>query len=281
MKIIIVTGRSRFIGNFYDQIINPLKGYFNDKKIIYETIHFADEVKYDNNLNNLYIGIFHHVPVENMPKNYIMLAMDPPDNCGQEMIHKLKLAYKILVYTDIDIFIKINMNIIYYPFPYHKTIENMYNLNIKYIEKRIDLLIVGSINDCRKNLFNNLKEKKYNIYCPNICDYTQGIFEIDNDILHYSSKIVLVNNYYKNDIQYPRMIYNASNKIFFIYILNDNDDKNLLDNKYDNLIIKCDKSNLYETIDYYLINEDKRINHVNLLYNYIINHLKIDIYLNI
>jgi hypothetical protein len=173
------------------------------------------------------------------------------------------------------------MNIIYYPFPYHKIIENMYNLNIKNIEKRIDLLIVGCINDYRKNLFNNLKEKKYNIYCPNISDHTQGIFEIDNDILHYSSKIVLVNNYYKNDIQYPRMIYNASNKIFFIYILNDNDDKNLLDNKYDNLIIKCDKSNLYETIDYYLINEDERINHVNLLYNYIINNLNIDKYLNI
>jgi hypothetical protein len=232
-------------------------------------------------VNNLYIGIFHHVPVKNMPKNYIMLAMDPPSNCGQEMIHKLKLAYKILVYTDIDYFKKINMNIIYYPFPYHKTIENMYNLNIKNIKKHIDLLIVGTMNDYRTNLFNNLKKKKYNIYCPNISDYTLGVFEEKNDILSYSSNIVLINNYYKNDIQYPRMIYNASNKIFFIYILNDNDDKNLLDNKYDNLIIKCDKSNLYETIDYYLINEDKRTNNVNLLYNYLINNLNIDKYFNI
>ena len=78
MNIIIVTGRSRNIGNFYDNIINPIKGYFKDKNINFETIHFADQVRKDENPNNLYIGIFHHVDLHNMPKNYIMLAIDPP-----------------------------------------------------------------------------------------------------------------------------------------------------------------------------------------------------------
>ena len=75
MNIIIVTGRSRHIGNFYDNLINPIKGYFDDKNIKYKTIHFADEVRNDNDDNNLYIGIFHHVDLNNMPKNYIMLAI--------------------------------------------------------------------------------------------------------------------------------------------------------------------------------------------------------------
>ena len=45
MNIIILTGRSRHIGNFYDNLINPIKGYFNDKNINYKTIHFADELR--------------------------------------------------------------------------------------------------------------------------------------------------------------------------------------------------------------------------------------------
>ena len=31
-NIIVVTGRSRCIGNFYDNLIDPIKGYLNDKK---------------------------------------------------------------------------------------------------------------------------------------------------------------------------------------------------------------------------------------------------------
>ena len=38
-------------------------------------------------------------------------------------------------------------------------------------------------------------------------DFPKGIYEKEQDLLLYSSKIVLVNNYYKNDIPYPRMMY--------------------------------------------------------------------------
>ena len=38
---------------------------------------------------------------------------------------------------------------------------------------------------------------------------------------------------------------------------------------YDNLIIKCNKSNLYETINYYLKNENERVENVNKLYDFI------------
>ena len=136
MNLIIVSGRSRYIGNFYDTLIIPLKGYFNDKNIPYKTIDFADQIKKDNNTNNLYIGIFHHVNLNDMPKNYIMLAMDPADNCNETMITKMKNANKILVYTDVHYFKKINKNVIYYPFPYHKQLENIYKLNITQIKKK-------------------------------------------------------------------------------------------------------------------------------------------------
>lgn len=280
-NIIIFTGRSRHIGNFYDNHINPIKGYFNDKNINYKTIHFADELQGDKNQNNLYIGIFHHVDLHNMPKNYIMLAMDPPSNCNEVMIQKIKKASNILVYTDIEYIKNINKHTIYYPFPYHKSIENMYNLQIQNINKQIDLIMIGCINDKRKKIFDTLKNTNYNIYCPNIQTHSRGVYEKEQDILLHSSKIILLNNYYKDDIQYPRIIYNASNKIFFIYILNDDDDENLLDNIYNNLIIKCNSKNMLETINYYLKNEDKRIENINLIYNFVTNNLHVNKFLNI
>jgi hypothetical protein len=281
MNIIIVTGRSRNIGNFYDNIINPIKGYFKDKNINFETIHFADQVRKDENPNNLYIGIFHHVDLHNMPKNYIMLAMDPPSNCNNTMKQKLKNANKILVYTDFEYFKYVNKNSIYYPFPYHTSIENMYNLDKNKISKIYDLIIIGTLNDKRVNIYNLLKLNNYNIYCPNIKKHPRGIFEREQDKLLYSSKIVLLNNYYKNDIQYPRMIYNSVNKIFFIYILNDDDNENLLDAVYNNLLVTCNSKNMFDVINYYLENEDNRIENVNILYDYVKNNLNVNLYLNI
>ena len=280
-NIIIVTGRSRCIGNFYDTLINPIKGYFNDKNILYKTIDFADQVRNDTNDDNLYIGIFHHVDIRNMPVNYIMLAMDPPSNCDDIMIHKIKNSKSILVYTAIDFFKTIHNNIIYYPFPYHKSIENMYNLNINNIEKNRDLIMIGSINDNRKFIYNSFKNHNYNIYCPNIENGSKGIYEKEQDMLFHSSKIVILNNYYKNDIDHPRMIYNSSNKIFFIYILNDEDDENLLDDVYNNMVVKCNSKNMFEIINYYLKNEDKRIEILNLLYNHVKTNVNVDKYLKI
>jgi hypothetical protein len=281
MNIFIVTGRSRFVGNFYDTLINIIKGYFYDKNIKFETIHFADQVRKDENNDNLYIGIFHHVDLHNMPKNYIMLAMDPPSNCNDIMKQKLKNANKILVYTDLEYFKNVNKNIIFYPFPYHNSIENMYNLDINKISKKIDLLTIGCMNDKRIKLIEILKNKNYNIYCPNIRDFPQGIYEKNHDILLHSSKIVLLKNYYKNDIDYPRMIYNAANKIFFIYILNEDDDENLLNDVYNNLIVTCNSNNMFEIVDYYLENEDIRIEKANILYDYVKNNLCVNNYLNI
>ena len=217
MKIIIVTGRSRTIGNFYDTLINPIKGYFKDKNINFQTIHFADQVKKDNNNDNLYIGIFNHVPLTCMPKNYIMYVIEPLNNIDENMFNQIKNANKILVYIDFEYFKNINKNCIYYLFPYHTSIENMYNLDKNKISKIYDLIIIGTLNDKRVNLYNRLKSNNYNIYCPNIKEHPRGIFEREQDKLLYSSKIVLLNNYYKNDIQYPRMIYMLQIK-FFLFI---------------------------------------------------------------
>lgn len=281
MKIIIVTGRSRTIGNFYDTLINPIKGYFKDKNINFQTIHFADQVKKDNNNDNLYIGIFNHVPLTCMPKNYIMYVIEPLNNIDENMFNQIKNANKILVYTDFEYFKNINKNCIYYLFPYHTSIENMYNLDKNKISKIYDLIIIGTLNDKRVNLYNRLKSNNYNIYCPNIKEHPRGIFEREQDNLLYSSKIVLLNNYYKNDIQYPRMIYNATNKIFFIYILNDDDNENLLDAVYNNLLVTCNSKNMFDVINYYLENEDNRIENVNILYDYVKNNLNVNLYLNI
>ena len=281
MNITIVVGRSRCMGNFYETLITPIKGLLNDINISYRTIEFADQVKYDDDINNIYIGIFHHTDLSNMPKNYIMLVMDPAINCNDDMIIKIKNSNYILVYTDIEYFKNINNNIIYYPFPYHQSIENMYNIDKSILKNRFDLLFICCLNNKRRNIYNLLKSNNYNIYCPNIKTNPRGIYEKEQDILLHSSKIVLLNNYYQNDIDKPRMIYNASNKIFFIYILNKDDDENLLDGVYNNIIVKCNLNNMFETINYYLKNEEKRIEKVNELYNYVTNNCHIEKYLTI
>jgi len=214
-----------------------------------------------------------------MPKNYIMYVIEPLNNIDENMFNQIKNASQILVYM--KNMLSINENIIYHQFSYHKSIENMYNLDIKLIKKTRDLIMIGTINDKRTKLFNLLKINKYDIFCPNIEGYPRGIFEKEQDILLYSSKIVLLNNYYKNDIQYPRMIYNSANKIFFIYILNDDDNENLLDDVYNNLLVTCNSKNMFEVINYYLENEDKRIENVNILYDYVKNNLNVNLYLNI
>jgi len=276
--IYVITGRARSIGNFYDTLINPIKGFLDDNRINYHTIHFADQVI--DNEKDLFIGIFHHVNGRYMPKNYIMLAMDPPGNCNEGMKIKLRKAKAILVYTDKDFFSQLNENLIYYPFPYHKSIENMYNIEKNIIEQNKDIITIGCINDKRRYIYDYLKENNYDIYCPNIEDKPSGVYEKEQDLLLYSSKIVLLNNYYKNDLQLPRMTYNASNKIFFIYILNEEDDGNLLEDIYDNLIVKCSSNNLLETVKFYLDNEEKRKENIEKLYNYVSNKLRIEDFLN-
>jgi hypothetical protein len=273
MNIIIVVGRSRIIGNIYEPIIKPIKGYFNDKNITYRTIEFADQVRKDENNDNLYIGIFNHVQLIDMPKNYIMYVIEPLDNFNESMFIQVKNANKILVY--LRHMLTLHSNSIFFPFPYHSSLENMYNIDKNRISKIYDLIIIGSLNDKRIKTYNRLKSNNYNIYCPNIEDHQRGIFEREHDKLLYSSKIVLLQNYFNNDIDHPRMTYNISNKIFFIYILNedDDDDETLLDNIYDNMIVRCNSKNMFEVIDYYLNNEDKRIEKVNILYNYVKNNL--------
>jgi hypothetical protein len=279
MNIIIVTGRSRTIGNFYDTLINPIKGYFKDKNINFQTIHFADQVKKDNNNDNLYIGIFNHVPLTCMPKNYIMYVIEPLNNIDENMFNQIKNASQILVYMKNMLSIKENS--ILFSFPYHVSLENMYNIDKNKISKIYDLTIIGTLNDKRVNLYNRLKSNNYNIYCPNIKEHPRGIFEKEHDKILYSSKIVLLNNYYTNNIIFCKTIYNAANKIFFIYILNDDDNENLLDDVYNNLLVTCNSKNMFEVINYYLENEDKRIENVNILYNYVKNNLNVNLYLNI
>lgn len=276
--IYVVTGRSRCIGNFYDELINPVKGYLNDNNIKYETIHFADQVRKNN--KDLFIGIFHHVDQRCMPKKYIMLAMDPPGNCGENMKIILRKALALLIYTDKEFFSQLNDNLIYYPFPYHKSLENIYNIEKKSIQYVRDIVTVGCINDKRKKLYDYLKKINYDIYFPNLQDKPRGVYEKEQDIILYSSKIILINNYYKNDIQLPRMIYNAANKIFFIYVLNEDDNKNLLEGVYDNLIIKCNLNELTETIDYYLNNEEKRKENIDKLYEYVTTKHHVKNFLN-
>ena len=278
MNIILVVGRSRHIGNLYEPIIKPIKGYFNDKNIAYRTIEFADQIIKDEDNNNLYIGIFNHVPLTHMPKNYIMYVIEPFENCDENMLIQIKNANNILVYMKSMLSLKTNS--ILFPLPYHISLENIYNIDKNRLPKIYDLIMIGSLNDKRIEAYNLFKSNNYNIYCPNIKDYPRGIFEIEHDRLLYSSKIVLVQNYFKNDYS-TRNIYNISNNIFFIYILNDDEDENLLNDVYGNLIVRCNSKNMFEVIDYYLKNEDKRIENVNLLYNYVKNNLIVHMFLNI
>jgi len=267
----IVFGYSINNINNQNEFLMPLYYYLCEINIKCNVIEYIENIN-PNDLN-LHIGIFNHVLISKMPKNYIMFNIEPYENLNTDMIQKLSKAKAILYYLDYEIK---ELNFLkklrfYYPFPYHKSIENIYNILCNY-NKTIDVLFYGCLNNKRISSINLLKQNNINVYCPN---FVKPVYKHERDNLIFSSKIVLIQNYYINDIDIPRITYLSSNKIFFIYLIW-NDEIDFLEDKFNNLIIKCNINNLCDIVKYYLINENERLEKISQLYKFITNEYNIN-----
>ena len=192
----IVFGYSKNNINNQNEFLMPLYYYLCEINIKCNVIEYIENIN-PNDLT-LHIGIFNHVLISKMPKNYIMFNIEPYENLNTDMIQKLSKAKAILYYLDYEIK---DLNFLkklrfYYPFPYHKSIENIYNILCNY-NKTIDVLFYGCLNDKRISSINLLKQNNINVYCPN---FVKPVYKHERDKLIFSSKIVLIQIYYINDI---------------------------------------------------------------------------------
>ena len=255
--------------NNENEFLVPLFNYLKE-------LNYDCSIQYSNNIlnenTNLYIGIFHSTI--NMPKNYIYFNIEPEENINDSMMYRMQNAKAVLSYYIPNRVL--NINTIYFPFPYHKSIENLYN--VKFTFYKYDVLFYGCINEKRKNILDLIKKNSINLYCPNLIN-AKNIYKNERDELIFSSKIILLQNYYKNDIDLPRITYLISNKKFFIYYIHE-DEEDFLKNKFDNLIIKCNKNNIINIINYYLTNENTSLEKINELYNYFIKTYNINKYIS-
>ena len=218
-----------------------------------------------------------------MPKNYIMINLEPIENYCDIYISKLNNAKLVLYYNKIQDTSKQNKNVLYYPFPYDKSVENIYNLNInKYL---YDICTIGSLNYKREQIYNDLSmyyennKNKVNIYYPNLVN---PIYEKEFYYTFCSSKIMLISNYYNNDIDGLRILIYGANKVFFIYIVEDEREDILINIKksYNDKIVTCYKKDMIQNIDYYLENNNKRIEKINEIYSYLSTNHNVKNFLN-
>jgi hypothetical protein len=244
-----------------------------------------DLTSIENNFNNIFISNIYSIDInilntiKNIENKIILINTEYYNNCNVINILNEINNYNLNIYIfeynilNIEYYKKNLLNLKYYfiPLVYNCFLENYYNLNITkidYINKDIDILFIGSINDRRNNILNNLKIK-YNVHIIN--GYSG--FEENKNICKFieRSKIVLNILYYNNNIifDYYRNSFLLSNKVLLIsekYIsYNYEIEEELKD--LNNILIMTEYDNLINIIDKYInITEDEYLNIVNNQY---------------
>ena len=280
-KIYVVLGLSRIIGDFFSPIILPLLSFLKNNNILFDVIKYSDKIKAANNSDNMYIGIFNFVELKDMPNNYIIINLEPIENYDEEYISKLKNSKLVLYYNKIQEPNKVNNNILYYPFPYDKSIENNYNLHIN--NYLYDICMIGSLNYKREQIYNELcnyyDNKKINIHYPNL---KTPIYEKEFYYTMFSSKIMLISNYYNNDVDGLRILIYGANKVFFLYIIEDDCEEilNNIQNTYSDKIVTCYKKNMIQKVDFYLKNINERNKKIDEIYTYLTTNHNVNNFLN-
>jgi len=218
-KTIIITN----LNSIDDNILNTLSSY-NSKKILinteyYENFSTSKYLEFINNKLNFYL-----------------------------------LEYNIL---NINYLKKSNKNISYHfiPLCYNSYLEDYYSSRVvkkKFVEKDIDILFLGTLNNRRKNIINNL-QTRYNVA-------TRYLFGEDKnrelcDLIE-RSKIVLNVLYYHNNIvfDYYRNSFILSTRTLLITEKSTNKDYNIEDGllQLENNIINVEYDQLIETVDKYM-----------------------------
>ena len=217
----------------------------------------------------LLIGIYHKELFDNKKIKIIFFCLEPLYTDNYNYLSKyinLKNVVAWIDYTNknINLIKKINNTkpILQCKLFYSKFCEDHYKNNIKSIikDKKIDILIYGSISNRRENIIKKLR--KLNI---NVVETRQKFTDIYNFI--ENSKIVLVVHHYDEDypVDFPRLMKLISSKTFFIHEEIQDEDKDfdfkhIIFSKYDKLVEKC--------VKYLKLSQEDRDNHALLCYEY-------------
>lgn len=256
MKLNIVLGNKSEKNQgvyFFQEILYPLYHMLLENN--YECTIIDKACSVNTKIENICIGIFNCVHLQNMPKKYIMYAIEPVENLNDIYIKQMQNALYVLhiyppTYTQLYTY---NKNNIYLPLLYHPSLINMYNINTNNILQDIDVLFYGTLNNRRINIINMIKTAGINIYCPNL-NNPNGCFGKDKDLLIQRSKIILLTNYFNNNCDMVRSIYLMSNKKMIIS--DDYGGANELKEIFNNIFPVVSTDKLIETIQYYLNNQN-------------------------
>jgi len=259
---------------------NCLKNLFEENKYIFELIHDLKDLKENNDniiISNIYsININTLNIIKNIKNKKILINTEYYNNLNVinllNEINNNNLNINIFEYNVINIeYYKTNLlNLKYFfiPLCYDIFLENYYNLNIEKINfnnKDIDILFIGSVNDRRSYILDQLKEK-YNVKIfqgytgleenNNICKFIERSKIIIN-ILYYSNNIIF--DYYRNSflLANKALLISEKHSNYNYSIEKDleNLEKSLINTEYNNLVNIIDK--------YIKISEEE--------YNYIVN----------
>jgi len=218
-KTIIITN----LNSIDESILNTLSSY-NSIKILINTEY------YENFSTSKYLEF-----INNKPKFYLF-------------------EYNIL---NINYLKKSKKNISYHfiPLCYNSYLEEFYSTHVvkkKIAEKDIDILFLGTLNNRRKNIINNL-QTKYNVYVRYLFGENRNTELCE---LIERSKIVLNVLYYHQNIvfDYYRNSFILSTRTLLITEKSINKDYNIEDGllQLENNIINVEYDKLIETVDKYM-----------------------------
>tara|TARA_B110000285_G_scaffold221367_1_gene274228 strand:+ start:180 stop:1007 length:828 start_codon:yes stop_codon:yes gene_type:complete len=248
MKINIVAGAIKD-PHFFIDLVTPLYNCLCEMGHDCTMLPMAKDV--NSSITDLCIGIFLHI--DRLPKNYIIWNLEPlspgSPHLTMRLVNKIRKARVLLHYNpnEIEYVKQFNNNVIYFPYSYHRSLENMYNLKLP-IKEDIDVLFYGTPNEYRLKTIDNIRKSGINIVAPGL------VFTHKRDEYIYRSKIILLVNYFDNNPDIVRTTYLLSQKKCIVV---DSFGNNSLSNIYKSFPI-VENSMLIETIQDLLLNEDKR-----------------------
>lgn len=250
MKINIVAGGLHETHFFIDLAI-PL--YHCLCELGHECTFLPLASQVNSSIADVCIGIFLHVT--NLPPNYIMWNLEPlspgSPHLKQSLINKIQNARILMHYNpnEVEYVQKYNKNVVYLPFAYHKSLENMYNLKLP-VEEDIDVLFYGTPNEYRLKTIDTIKNAGINI----VAHTYNSLYAKERDEYIYRSKIVLLVNFFDNNPDIVRVTYLLSQKKCIVV---DSFGNNELRNIYKSFPI-VENNNLVNTINELLTDQNKR-----------------------
>ena len=200
---------------FFEELLISIYSCLQKKGVTFELVRYVDQINY--NCDDLYLGIFNSVKINNMPKKYIMYNLETIGVLNDEYYKKMNNAQAVIniynyEYNEFNYQRSFNKNMIYIPLTYSESLKNIYNINLlNKNQQDIDVLFYGSLNKKRTNILNKLKHEGINITTPQDI-YNSNVFGKIKDELIERSKIILLINYYEKDYDMIRPVYLLSKK---------------------------------------------------------------------